>query len=363
MNRLICTVLLAAAAIWTACDKNTPYEVNVIPTVDVIAGADIAFKAIGGKGTIRTDAEGQLEATTAQSSWCHLSVSGDTINVEVDEYDGLESRYAVIDLTAGKATGKTIVHQYGIIVKEYSWQDVTVKNNRQDIEFPYDADGTVVRVSTDQNWVTFDTTAEKMILHIAENPTTDYREARVHWSLGSVSGDISVGQFDLTAAGLLGTWNWHGAQAPNNRDFPMTATLKESADGVYTLSLSATSSSYDLALSVGNIVLQKNQLLLPLGQYVGTYTLKRTGVVYDTYTLLAPGTARLQFGDAISEGAVPFTLVKDETGQWKATGDMSAFPDMLFRFEMWLQPEEYEEAHSGNSSSGLALSNMYMVKN
>lgn len=355
-------ILLALAAL-TACEENNAFELNVPPTVDVTVGADIAFKAIGGKGTIEVaPVEGQLEAKTDQSDWCHLSVSGTTINVEVDEYNGLESRYAVVNMTAGKASGKTIVHQYGVIVKSFSWEDVTVNNDSQVLVFPYDANGTTVRVSSDEDWVSFETTPEKLTLRVDRNPGSDYREATVHWSLGTMAGDIAVGQFDPAEAGLMGTWAWHGTQATNNRDFPMSATLADDGDGTYSLTLAYSTSSILLDMCVKGLTLKKNQLMLPLGQYAGTYTMKRTGVVYDAYTLVAEGILRMQYEDGITTGAVPFILSKDESGNWKAVSDMTAYPDMNFRFEMWNQPGEEEDPHMGTSASGLVLNNMYMVK-
>lgn len=357
---LISLAILALAA--TACDPQTPFELNVPPTIDVTSGANIAFKAIGGEGSIEVaPVEGSLQVSTDQSDWCHLSVSGNKIDVKVDEYFGLESRYAVVQMSAGNATGKTIVHQYGVIVKEFAWKDFTVKNGSQTVEFPYDANGTTVRVSSDADWLTFDTTPEKLTVHVAANPTTDYREADVQWALGTMTGTIRVGQFDLAAAGLLGEWDWHGIQGTNNRDFPMQAVLEETGEDRYALSLSYTTSTVEIALRIENVILATNKLMLPLGGYVGTYTMKRTGVVYHAYPIVAEGNNRLNYYEAVTSGSVPFVLQKDEAGQWKAVSDMSAYPSMRFRFEMWA-PASGDEEHSGVSSSGLILYDMYMAK-
>lgn len=362
MKRYIAYFAILAALF--SCTEKNEYEQIVPPTVDVTVGADIAFKAVGGTGYIEiAPVEGQLQATTDQADWCHLSVSGDRIDVKVDPYDGLESRYAVVSMTAGKATGKTIVHQFGVIVKDYSWKDITVKNEAQTVEFPYDANGTVVKAESDQNWVTFEATADKFTIHVAQNPTTDYREALVHWAIGEVTGEITVGQFDLEAAGLLGTWTWHGKQQPNNRDFPMDATLTETGDGVYAIALTYSTTTIDIDLKVDGVTLEANKLMLPLGNLVGTYTMKRTGVVYDAYPIVAAGTNRLAYADAVTTGAVPFVLGKDDAGVWQAVSDMTAWPDMFFRFEMWTQPEDdLDEPHDGISSSGLILADTYMVK-
>lgn len=364
MKRNIAILALVAAAVaFVSCQEENGFELIVPPTVDVTSGANITFKAIGGSGAIEVaPEEGQLQATTAQSSWCHLSVSGNRIEVSVDPYDGLESRYAIIDMKAGNATGQTIVQQFGVIVKRYSWKDFTVKNGPQSVEFAYDANESVVQATSDQDWVTFEATPEVFTVHIAQNPGTDYREALVHWTIGEVSGEFTVGQFDLKEAGLLGEWAWHGKQQPNNRDFPMQATLAETGDGVYSLSITYDASTIAIDMTVNDIVLEANKLMLPLGDYVGTYTMKRTSVVYDAYPIVAAGTGRLFYDGAITTGFVPFVLQKDEEGVWQAVSDMSAYPDMFFRFEMWAQPEENEEPHEDISSSGLILAESYMVK-
>ena len=364
MKRYLLSLALPAfVAAAVACNENTAYQLNVPPTIDVTSGADIAFKAIGGEGTIEVaPVDGSLQVTTSQSDWCHLTVSGNRISVQVDPYDGLESRYAVLDMQAGKATGKTIVHQYGVIVKEYSWTDVTVKNQSRDLVFPYDADGTTVKVTSDEDWLTFDVTPETLTIHVAENPSIDYREAHVHWSVGkSVSGNFTIGQFDLEAAGLLGDWTWHGKQSPNNRDFPMQAVLAEAENGTYTLALSYSAATAKIDIKIDGVTLQANKLMLPLGHYVGTYTVTRnnTVTVHHAFPIVAEGLARLYFYQAVTTGSVPFVLERNDNDQWLAGCDLSAYPDMLFRFEMWSTPEDIEDSLS---SSGLILSDVYMGK-
>ena len=363
-RHLAILALVAAAAAIISCEENNAYELNVTPSIDVTSGANIAFKAIGGTGAIEVaPVEGQLQVTTAQSDWCHLTVSGNRIEVSVDNYGGLESRYAVLDMKAGNAVGQTIVHQFGVIVKAFDWKDFTVKNEAQNVEFTYDANGSTVQATSAADWLSFEATPEKFTVHVDANPTTDYREALVHWTIGEVQGDITVGQFDLAAAGLLGDWDWHGKQQPNNRDFPMQATLSEQSDGAYALSLHYATTTVEIDMTVGDIVLEANKLMLPLGGKVGTYTMKRTGTVYYAYPVVASGTGRIFYNDAVTTGAVPFVLSKNDAGVWQAVSNLSAWPDMLFRFEMWTPPTDaYEEEHENISSSGLILAESYMEK-
>ena len=367
MRRIIAILAwVAAAAALVSCKENNPFELIVPPTIDVTSGADIAFKAIGGSGAIEVaPVEGQLSVTTAQSDWCHLSVSGNRIEVSVDNYDGLESRYAVLDMKAGNASGQTIVHQFGVIIKGYAWKDITVKNPAQDITFAYDADETPVVPTCDANWVSFTVTPDKLVAHVKENAGKDYREALVHWALGSITGEFVIGQFDLADAGLLGEWTWHGYHN-GKTDYPMASILTENADGTFHMkmdySAKTSSSAIDINLDIDGLYLEKNRLMLPLGGYAGTYTLEnlRTGVktVYHAFPLFAAGSGRLLFEDAITEGALPLVISRDaETGTWQAVADPEAYPDHTFRFEMW-----DNRNHEETSRSGLVLSNISMVK-
>lgn len=360
MKRIYTGIILslALAAGWS-CGKTDEdlYKQNVKPEVTVVSGADIAFKAIGGNGYIEVDGlEGALQATTQSSSWCHLTVEGNKIKVEVDEYTGLESRYAVVEMKSGEAEGKTIVHQFGIIVKSFSPHDIAFKNAADQTSIPYDANETVVQATTDADWVVLDNSDPTCLtIKVTENASKEYREAEVHWFIGEMKGTFFVSQFDLADAGLLGAWKWHGKQTGNNRDFPMDAVLKEEEDGTFTLDLDYSTSSVTLDLSIPGITLAKNNLLIPLGVMAGDYVTKSAS--YKAFTLVEEGNARTTYAHAITDGVFRLALAKQDNGTWRATALEEDYPEKNFRFEMWTS-----ESHSGTSGSGLILKEIYMDK-
>ena len=360
MKRIYTGMILSIALVagWS-CGKSDEelFKQNVKPEVTVISGADIAFKAIGGNGYIEVDGlDGALEATTQSASWCHLTVEGNKIKVEVDEYTGLESRYAVVQMKSGEAEGKTIVHQFGIIVKSFSPHDIAFKNAADQTEFPYDANETIVQATCDAPWVVLDNSdPTRLEIKVAKNESKEYREAEIHWFIGEMKGSFFVSQFDLADAGLLGAWKWHGKQTGNNRDFPLDAVLKEEADGTYTLDLDYATSSITLDLSVTGITLAKNYLQIPLGGYVGTYNTRTAS--YKAFTLVEEGNARTTYAHAITDGLFRLALAKQADGTWRATAIEEDYPEMNFRFEMWTS-----EAHTGTSGSGLILKEIYMDK-
>ena len=360
MKRIYTGIILSLALVagWS-CGKTDEdlYKLNVKPEVTVISGADIAFKAIGGNGYIEVEGlEGALEATTQSSSWCHLTVEGNKIKVVVDEYTGLESRYALVNMKSGEAEGKTIVHQFGIIVKSFSPHDIAFKNAAGQVELPYDANESVVQATTDADWVVLDNSdPTRLTIKVAENPSKEYREAEIHWYIGEMKGSFFVSQFDLADAGLLGEWDWHGKQTGNNRDFPMDAVLIEEEDGTYTLDIDYATSSVTIDLSITGVTLAKNNLLIPLGAYVGTYATRSAN--YKAFTMVEEGNARTTFAHAITEGVFRLSLAKQENGSWRATAIEEDYPEKNFRFEMWTS-----ESHTGTSSSGLILKEIYMDK-
>ena len=360
MKRIYTGIILSIALVAGAsCGKTEEdlFKLNVKPEVTVVSGADIAFKAIGGNGYIEVDGlQGSLEATTQSSSWCHLTVEGNKIKVDVDEYTGLESRYAVVEMKSGEAEGKTIVHQFGIIVKSFNPHDIAFKNAAGQTEFPYDANETVIQATTDADWVVLDNSdPTRLTVKVAENPSKEYREAEVHWLIGEMKGTFFVSQFDLADAGLLGAWKWHGKQTGNNRDFPLDGVLKEEEDGTYTLDLDYKTSSVTLDLSIPGITLARNSLMIPLGIHVGTYTTRNAS--YQAFTMVEEGNARTTYAHAITEGLFRLAIAKLENGTWRATAIEEDYPEMYFRFEMWTDVE-----HTETAGSGLILKEIYMDK-
>lgn len=349
MKKSLIFCSLAIAAAFVSCnEKNDYYTQNVLPTVDVVSGADIAFKAIGGEGIIEVaPTEGQLQATTAQS-WCHLTVEGNKIHVSVDENASIESRYAKVEMKAGEASGVTTVQQFGVIVREFNPKDVTVNNLAQDVTFHYDANETLIQATSDADWFTIIAEPDVLRLRVKENPSKEYRDAVISWNIGEVKGQFTLVQFDIADAGLLGSWKFVGMGGANFKTpYEMTATLSEN-NGTYSLRLIYQTS---MDLTFDNVVLDKTRLMLPLGGMIG----KRNA--FFVYPVIAPGTGAVTYDSAMTEGYFPMELTKDDDGKWHANGDLSGFNGGNFRLEMWRSDD-----HSGQSASRLVLRDITMDK-
>ena len=182
MNKNIIRILsLAALLAAFACEpkENIP-AMEDYDLISVSSGADLAFKAIGGDGVITISPIDEKLEAVSQQSWCHItSVEGNKISVHVDEYGGLESRYAKLVLKAGEAEAVTVVQQYGIIVRTFDPKDITIKNNAQDVTIPYEANETLVNAVCDADWATIIVEPEILRIKVAENTSKEYRETTV----------------------------------------------------------------------------------------------------------------------------------------------------------------------------------------
>lgn len=354
MKKIISIILtLTTILVFNSCREKT-IDVVVPQLITVSSGADIAFKAIGGEGDIEVEAtSAQLQVTTDQADWCHLTVSGNKIHVVTDANDALESRYAVLNMKAGEATGKTIVHQYGIIVREFEGaEDQIVKNKAQDIVLPYDANETVIVATTDADWLTLDCKPEQLVIHVSENETKEFREAKITWAFGQMTDSFVITQFDAKDAGLLGSWAWASTNASNNRSFPMTASLSQDEDGTVKMNLVyGTYGDWTFNVKVGKAI------QIPLGAYLGVY--KTSSITRYVYALAAAGTAGTTYANAVHEGPFNLTLSKDATsGKWTATAENPDLDGKNFRLEMW-----NTETPEGTSASRIALKNIKMTQN
>ena len=348
--------LLAAVS----CREKINPVVEDFDLIQVTSGADLAFKAIGGEGSISfAPVNGTLTAESMQS-WCRiLSVDSNKITVHVDEYGGLESRYAKIVMRVGDAEAVTVVHQYGIIVRAFEAHDVTIKNPARDVAFYYEANESLVRADIDVDWATVIVEPDSLRIRVSENIDKDYREAHVNWSFGEMSGRFTLVQFDLADAGLLGGWTFSAVNAANGRAFsyyPLDAELSQEGENKYVLTVTKQSGNVTVDYRITGVTFDSKCLMIPLGNWIGTHA-PNNNTTYQVFPLVANGTGSTTYENAVHEGSLPLLLNKED-GVWTARVNGEPFGDKVFRFEFWSSKE-----HSGSSQSRTAIKDIVMTKN
>ena len=342
----------ALSLLAVSCHEENLYDTAVPELVKVTSGADLAFKACGGEGDIEiAPSDEKLEVITAQESWCHITVNGNKIHVVADEHIGLESRYAVLDLKCGNKSGKTIVHQFGIIVKSFDASDITLTNGAKEFVIEYDANETTIVAESDADWIHVDISPEALTISVDENTeVTESREGHVSWKFGQMKGVITVFQFDPEEAGMIGDWTLKFYQNKTAK-ITVTSTLAVNEDGTYTLSVNDTKTGLNLSFPV---YFDKMDLCLPVGEKWGTYTTKTA--TYSMFCLLAPSTGNLAYGTAVNTGAFPLSMEKNGSGVWVGTGTAGG-ENGYFHLEGWSNDD-----HEGVSSVSLYYTSLVMQK-
>lgn len=351
-KRFIAILSIVALTLPLSCQRENLFEQAVPQLVKVTSGADLAFKACGGEGDIEIEAsDDPLIVSTAQDSWCHITVKDNKIHVVVDEHVGLESRYAELLLKSGDKNGKTIVHQYGIIVKSFNASDITLTNAAKEYVYEYDANETLLQAESDVDWVKIEVTPSTLKINVDENPDVQQsREGHISWNFGKKKGIITVFQFDPEAAGMLGDWTIKFYQNKTAK-ITVTGTLAAAGEGKYKLTVADTKTGLNFDFETA---FNKMDLMLPLGVKWGTYVTKTA--TYSLFALMHSSNSYLAYGTSVNTGFFPISMEQNATGIWKGLGETDANTG-LFHLEGWTDDE-----HEGVSAVSLWYSSIQMQK-
>ena len=344
--------LIAVLSLAIACKRDNLYSEVVPELIHVVSGADLAFKACGGEGDIVIqEDDAALVVTTDQSSWCHITVEGNKIHVVADEHNGLESRYAVLNMVSGERTGKTIVHQFGIIVKSFNPEDITLTNGAKEYVYEYNANDSMLHAESDAEWINVEVSPTALTINVDENTEVDQsREGHISWNIGQMKGVITIFQFDPAAAGMLGEWTMKFYQNKTAK-ITLTVTLAANEDGSYKLTAADTRTGLTLDFDTN---FNKMDLNLPIGVKWGTYATKTA--TYSMFSLMSPSNSNLAYGTSVNTGSFPIPMAKNTSGVWTGTGTTDANTG-LFHLEGWADDE-----HEGASAVSLWYSSIVMTK-
>ena len=103
-SKYIGIALLGMILLAASCKKDPAIELNPEPTLKVLKG-EMTLPPTGGDAAFLISAEEAVQAVADFPSWCHVTVSGkERIDVTVDTYDGIESRYSGVTVTSNGET-------------------------------------------------------------------------------------------------------------------------------------------------------------------------------------------------------------------------------------------------------------------
>lgn len=333
-----------------SCDKNGGNPEETLPAIRIENG-EIGFPPAGGVDTVRIYNAAKVSAT-ADLPWCTVrEVEKGFLEVTAGPYTGVESRYCMINIQADEKACYVVIQQSGVYIQGFDDSNLNLKNGAARVERTFKTNGSFT-ASSGEDWIHVETGDGVLRIAVDENTGKDYREGGVHWAIGDLDGVISVTQFDAADAGLLGSYIWSGTNQKNNRQWTINAELTAGGGDAYNLAI--TSNTYKLNIPV---TMDKQTLLIPLGQPVGTYTTS-AGAVYKVIPLIAPGTAAILYANAITTGTYSLVFTRQEDGKWKATADYSPYAGQNFQFANWANAADYltdKSATNGIYLQGITL--------
>ena len=185
-------VLLAGVMTFTACsDDETTYTA---PAKLELKSADAFFEAAGGTGAIVVNSSEAISATS-NADWLTVSVSGNTVSLNVAANDNLEGRSTNVILKTATASSEVNISQRGVVYGIAT--DGKLEINDLPGTYKIDIDHTSnVSVTSLADWLTasFDNATNKVVITAADNSTLEQREGKVAIATGNVRDTLVVVQ-------------------------------------------------------------------------------------------------------------------------------------------------------------------------
>lgn len=308
MKKILIFFAALSIAILNGCESNEGnYE--TLKTIKVVS-SDLVFQRAGGTGSVVVDAEGPVVVTSSRP-WCTTSVSGNTINVNVDEYDGLDNRYADIVITCGDYSTRVTAHQYGcyFLLPEaedsYHLEDV----NGQ-VAIPLSHNNYEPAGVADVDWLSTVYENGNVIVKAADNKTGQVRNGNI--TIGDKKIHIIQWSFDTVFAG---EYDWSGtttAAGTTKKSMPVTISDYDAEKGTFKIKFTNNSMGEGAFMEVP-FDPDTFTFTMSAGQYVGE-TVYKDAPAY-IYTIVYGG--GYITWDASIKADFTFTL-DPETGKYYA---------------------------------------------
>ena len=190
LYNIMITALMTCS--FAACSSDDPtYE---SPAKIKITSADIVFTPNGGTNTVKTEASGTLTATSS-SSWLTIKVNGSNLELTAQPNTDLQTRTAVISLSADGAVATLTAQQKGLIIDmnvhdNYQFNDSdnqdSIINNNSNVDF---------EVSVSDSWIKVLKTKHDFAVSVEDNASNDFRVGSVTLKFADYKKDFKVIQW------------------------------------------------------------------------------------------------------------------------------------------------------------------------
>lgn len=187
--------VLAVASCKDYDDNANPYADTSAITVD---SASVEFPAAPSTGTVVVNARNGITRVSAERPWCHATYDGNTVTVNVDLNDNLESRSSQVTVYSGADSTQLTVQQMGFILQleTGSADNSVVSNDNAGTHTFYMKHNTDIDLASSVDWITPQLVGDSLRLSLTENSTGNPRRGYIYYTAGSVRDSIRVTQFE-----------------------------------------------------------------------------------------------------------------------------------------------------------------------
>lgn len=291
--------------LFSGCESNES-EYETMTTVKVLS-SDLVFQPSGGTGTITFSATGSVTVESSRS-WCSASVSGNTITVNVEKYEGYDNRYSDIVIKSGDYSTSVTAHQYGYYFSLPEAEDfyhVPDVNGQVAIELThsnYEPAGVA-----DVDWLSTVYEGGKVIIKAADNTTGKIRTGNI--TIGDKTIEIQQWSFETVFAG---EYDWSGTTTSAGKttdSMPVTLSDYDEEKGSFRITFDSLEDAFiEVPFDPDTFT-----FTISCGQYVGE-TVYKDSPAY-IYTLLY-GSGYVTWAGGYKAS---FTFAEDpETGKYYA---------------------------------------------
>ena len=287
-----------------SCRKTNEQAIEWRTELQVVS-SDLVFTPVGGTSTAVLNLPGA--SVTSNSAWCQASVSGETVSVTVDEWGGLESRYAKLTATKGGESLDISVIQYGVNMGGVAIEpEVVAYAEGGTFSFPC-VSNAVVRATSSDNWVTASLVGDELKLDLTANPDKATRVATVTITVGDSVQEVTVVQ--LPAFENTSDWvvTYSGIKAYSGNQYATLTNTVAADHGPYVLAYATPAEFASSGLSEADFVRKqaldsRKEILEAIDYYAAQGTdysfadFLLTGTDFDYFSLLEDGN---YFGYAI----------------------------------------------------------------
>lgn len=204
-------VLLTGVMSFTSC-SNDDATYNAIVPLEVTS-ADVLFEPTGGTGSIVINTLEALSAVS-DSPWISVQVNGNKVSLEVSENPSIDSRSAIISLSAGGKVAKVTATQKGFVCGIKGSSELVVKSDAAsslnvELASTYPLSTIDIAVQSNSDWITavYNEKTERIEIETTANSTGMMRKGTVSVKMDDIEDEISILQFEFEKD-VLGTYTF-----------------------------------------------------------------------------------------------------------------------------------------------------------